>query len=416
VTFRDAPRTVSGALVGSVVEFVCGDVFTCGEDTPDMDTLVLLAAALLALTAFPYLAFIGLYAVRRPSGSPAAKESSEPTVSVVLPTYNESRIIEGKLEGLLDLDYPMEKVEIVVVDSSDDETPELVREFFAEHEHPSLNLIEEEERRGLAPALNDAYAAAENEMVVKTDCDSVVATDALREAAANLADPEVAAVTGRNAEVLGGSSVEAGYRGVQAHIQTMESHLDSTFIFHGPFSAFENAAIMPIDPNSLADDTELALRIRRSGAGRVLFDPDIRYKEASHSEFIKRRKQKDRRGMGLIRLLAQHKDALGEYGNYGKVVLPFNWWFMVISPVLVALDVLTMSAAAVSLAGSLGLLFPAALLAFIGLGSKDALGPAQPLYSLLDTQVSLLRAGVDLLRGKGDGMWEVDQELREEYE
>ncbi len=182
------------------------------------------------------------------------------------------------------LDYPMEKVELVVVDSSDDETPELIREYFADREEPSLNLIEEDERRGLAPALNDAYAAAENEMVVKTDCDSFVANDVLRVAAANLADPEVAAVTGQNADVLGGSEVEAGYRGVQAHIQTLESHLDSTLIFHGPFSAFENDAIVPIDPESLADDTELALKIRRNGK-RVIFDPEIRYSEASHSDF-----------------------------------------------------------------------------------------------------------------------------------
>jgi glycosyltransferase involved in cell wall biosynthesis len=374
------------------------------------------AAALLAVTAAPYLAFLGLYALRRPAGSPASKEPAEPSVSVVLPTYNESRIIEGKLEGLVELDYPMEKVEVVVVDSSDDGTRESIRDFFAEREHPSLNLIEEDERRGLAPALNDAYAAAGNEMVVKTDCDSVVADDALREAAANLADPEIAAVTGRNAEVLGGSDVEAGYRGVQAHIQTLESHLDSTLIFHGPFSAFENDAILPVDPNSLADDTELALRIRRSGAGRVVFDPAVRYKEASHSGFVKRRKQKDRRGMGLIRLLAQHRDALGKYGNYGRVVLPFNWWFMVVSPVLVAVDIVAVSAAALLVAGPAGLAVPAALGVFVALGSRDLLGPAGALYSLLDTQVSLLRAGIDLLRGKGDGTWEVDSELREAYE
>jgi cellulose synthase/poly-beta-1,6-N-acetylglucosamine synthase-like glycosyltransferase len=375
-----------------------------------------LAAVLVAVAAAPYLAFGALYRLVSPEGSPADKRPAEPTVSVVLPTYNESRIVETKLAGLVGLDYPMEKVEVVVVDSSDDETPALVREFFADREHPSLTLIEEEERRGLAPALNDAYAAADGEMVVKTDCDSVVGDDALREAAANLADPDVAAVTGRNAEVLGGSEVEAGYRGVQAHVQTLESHLDSTLIFHGPFSAFERDAILPVDPNSLADDTELALRIRRSGAGRVIFDPAIRYKEASHSGVVKRRKQKDRRGMGLIRLLVQHRDALGRYGNYGRLVLPFNWWFMVVSPPLVGLSTLLVCLAAVGTVGPFGLVVPAALAAFVALGSRDALGSAQPLYSLLDTQISLLRAAIALLRGEGDGTWEVDADLRDAYE
>ncbi|MFC4551260.1 MULTISPECIES: glycosyltransferase [Halorussus] len=380
-----------------------------------MDSLVAAAGALVAVTALPYLAYLALYAAVRPSGSPADKRDAEPTASIVLPTYNESGIIEKKLDDVLALDYPMEKVELVVVDSSDDETPELIEEYFADREYPELNLIRERERRGLAPALNDAYAAAENEMVVKTDCDSYVAPDALRQAAANLADPDVAAVTGQNAEVLGGSEVEAGYRGVQAHIQTLESHLDSTLIFHGPFSAFDNDAIVPIDPNSLADDTELALKIRRGG-DRVVFDPAVRYKEASHSDFGKRRLQKDRRGMGLIRLLAQHRDALGKYGNYGKLVLPFNWWFMVISPWLVALDVLAVTAAAVSVAGWAGLAVPVALGGFVWLGQKDLLGPLQALYAILDSQVSLLNASVALLRGEGDGTWEVDEELREAFE
>jgi cellulose synthase/poly-beta-1,6-N-acetylglucosamine synthase-like glycosyltransferase len=383
-----------------------------------MNWLVVLAGVVVAVTFAPYAAFGVLYALKRPSGSPAAKASAEPRVSIVLPTYNESGIVEKKLDDVMALDYPMEKVELVVVDSSDDETRDIIREYFADREHPELNLIEEDERRGLAPALNDAYAAAEHEMVVKTDCDSLLPEDVLREAAANLADPDVAAVTGTNVEVLGGSDVETGYRGVQSYIQTLESHLDSTFIFHGPFSAFENDAITPIDPNSLADDTELALRIRRRGDDhRVVFDPAVQYMEASHSAFRKRRTQKDRRGMGLIRLLAQHRDALGKYGNYGRVVLPFNWWFMVVSPWLVMLDVVLVAAAAGAaiqpLAG-VGVL--AALAGFVALGSRELLGPLSPLYSLFDTQVSLFRASIELLRGKGDGTWEVDEELREAFD
>jgi cellulose synthase/poly-beta-1,6-N-acetylglucosamine synthase-like glycosyltransferase len=380
-----------------------------------MNHLVVAAVALVAVTGLPYLGYMLLYAWIRPSGSPAEKTDAEPAVSVVLPTYNEAGIVEGKLEDVCSLDYPMEKVEVVVVDSSDDETPEVVRAFFEDREAPTLQLIEEDERRGLAPALNDAYEAADNEVVVKTDCDSRVAGDAVREAVANLEDPEVAAVTGTNAEVLGGSDVERGYRDVQGYVQLLESYLDSTLIFHGPFSAFENDAIVPVDPNSLADDTELALRIRRNG-GRVLFDPAIRYREAAHSGFGARRQQKDRRAMGLVRLLVQHRDALGRYGNYGRLVLPFNWWFMVVSPWLVALDVLAVSAAAVSLVGPAGVALPAALLVFAWLGQRDALGPLQALYALLDTQVSLLRAMWKLARGEGDGTWEVDAELREAYD
>ncbi|WP_227373756.1 glycosyltransferase [Haladaptatus halobius] len=380
-----------------------------------MNRLARAAAVVVAVAALPYLAFLALYGLVRPDGSPADKREAEPTVSIVLPTYNEADIIETKIADLLELDYPMEKVELIVVDSSDDETPDLIRGYLADRDHPELTLIGEDERRGLAVALNEAYAAANNEMVVKTDCDSFVAEDTLRVAAANLADPDVAAVTGQNAEVLGGSEVEAGYRGVQAHIQTLESHLDSTLIFHGPFSAFENGAIVPVDRDSLADDTELALKIRRNGK-RVVFDPAIQYSEASHSDFKKRRLQKDRRGMGLIRLLVRHRDAVGRYGKYGAVVLPFNWWFMVVSPWLVALAIGLLTGAALVAAGPFGLVVPTGLWLFVRLGGSDRLGAFQPVYAIFDTQVSLFRASLELLQGEGDGTWEIDEELREAFE
>ncbi|WP_122091015.1 glycosyltransferase [Halalkalicoccus subterraneus] len=372
-------------------------------------------AGLVSFTGLPYLAYLGAYALKRPRGSPAAKRPAEPSVSIVLPTYNEERIVESKLEELVALKYPLEKVEVVVVDSSDDRTPELVESFFDDREAPDLTLIREDERRGLAPALNEAYAAAGNEMVVKTDCDSRIGEDALREAAANLADPTVGAVTGRNAEVLGGSDVERGYRDVQAVVQTLESHLDSTLIFHGPFSAFDREAIVPVDEDSIADDSELALRIRKGGK-RAVFDPEIEYKEAAHSDFAKRRTQKDRRAMGLIRLLWRQRDMLGGYGAYGRVVLPFNWWFMVVSPWLMVATVCLLVGGGL-LAGIVpGALALAGVLLAVQLGSRDALGPLQPLYSVFDSQISLFRASLRLLGGEGDGTWEVDAELREVYD
>ncbi|QCS41804.1 glycosyltransferase [Natrinema versiforme] len=374
---------------------------------------------LVALTGLPYLIYLGVYYLRRPSGTPADTWPREPSVSIVLPTYNEAAIVESKLEELVDLDYPMAKVEIVVVDSSDDGTAELVETFFAGRSDPELTLIREDERKGLAVALNEAYAAATNEVVVKTDCDSRLAPDAVRKAAANLADPDVAAVTGRNADVLGDSDVERGYRDIQTMIQVLESHIDSTLIFHGPFSAFERDAIVRIDEDSIADDTELALKIRRNG-DRVVFDPDIHYKEAAHSAFGKRREQKDRRAMGLLRLLWRQRDALGSHGAYGRVVLPFNWWFMVVSPWLVAAGIAVATVGSLAMLGPAGAAVPAAALGFTALGSRDALGPLQPFYSLFDTQISLLRASVSLLRARADGddethdgTWSTDDELRE---
>ncbi|WP_049968470.1 glycosyltransferase [Haloferax prahovense] len=377
--------------------------------------LLVATFGLLSLTGVPYLVYLALLRVVDTSGSPARKSPDEPTVSIVLPTYNEASIIEAKLEDILALDYPMEKVEVVVADASDDDTPAVVRDFFAGRDAPELTLLHDDERRGVAPALNEAFAAASNELVFRTDADSKLAPDVLRQAAGNLSDPTIGAVTGQQSEVLGDSEVESDYRGILTKIQGLESHLDSTFIFHGPCFAFRAEDFVPIAPDSLADDTELALRIRRAGK-RVVMDPAMAFTESGVSKFSKRRQRKDRRAMGLLKLLVQNRDMLGRYGFYGTVVLPFNWWFMVVSPWLLAATVVLATASGVLLAGPLGLAVPGAVAAFAWAGQSERLGPLQPLYAVFDSQVSLLVAAVELLRDEGDGTWELDRESREYFE
>ncbi|HMB49560.1 MAG TPA: glycosyltransferase [Natronoarchaeum rubrum] len=381
-----------------------------------MHPLVGAALLVVAVAGLPYAAFLALYALYRPSGSAVEKDPEyEPTVSVVLPTYDEERIVEGKLERLCDLDYPMDRVEIVVVDSSDDATPDRVRAFFADREAPELTLIEEDERRGVASAVNDAIRAADGEVVFRTDCDAELAPDVLREAVATLADERVDAVTGRQADVIGDSDVERDYRDMLARIQSLETRLDSAFIAHGPCFAFRREAFAPIPPDTIADDTSIAVAIRRAG-GRVVMDPALRFAESGVSAFGARRKRKDRRALGLVQALVRNRDMLGRYGKYGRAVLPFNWWFMIVSPWLAVLAAALSTAAALSVAGLPGLALPAVGAAAFWLGQRDLLGPLQPLHAVVDAQVSLLVGAVQLVTGDVSGTWEIDRESREAFE
>ncbi|OYR38958.1 glycosyl transferase family 2 [Halorubrum sp. Ib24] len=373
------------------------------------------ALGLLALTATPYVCYLALYAWIRPSGSPADKQAWEPEVSVVLPTYNEAAIVETKLDDLMALEYPIEKVELVVVDSSTDETRAIIRDYFADLDDPDLTIVEEGERNGVARAINEAMESVSSEIVFRTDCDSKLAADALSEAVANLADEDVGAVTGQQTDVLGDSQVEQDYRDITARNQILESYLDSTFICHGPCFAFARSEFRPLTPDSLADDTEIGVNIRRSGS-RVVMDPAIQFVESGASGFVDRRTRKDRRAMGLVQLLARNRDALGKYGKYGRVVLPFNWWFMILSPWLAAFTGILATAAAVSLLGVAGLGVPVLGLVFFWFGQQDHLGPIQPVYAVADSQVSLLVAQLRLALGDVTGMWDVDRESRRLFE
>ncbi len=358
------------------------------------------------------LLLIHKYASR---ASPVEKDYSyRPTFSIVIPTYNESRLMSGKLEDIFRLDYPQELIEIVIVDSSTDDTPQIIRE--AQKEHPNIRLIIEEGRRGLATALNTAYAAAKNDIVLKTDCDSFIEPGALKHTAANFANPGVGAVTGKQV-VINESRVEEGYRASQTRMQIVESWLDSTIVFHGPFSAYRRSCVVEIDPDSLADDSELAVKVRKQGY-RALIDPEIKFYEASQSRFFKRRKQKDRRGYGLIRLLLQHRDVPfnKDYGKYGSHVFPMNYFMMIFSPWLLVLFIVSLASALFLRSSSVSAMFIVLLLVFIYIGQADRLYKLQPVYSFLDAQISLLVGGVSLAFGASKGgLWEVDESMRDAY-
>jgi cellulose synthase/poly-beta-1,6-N-acetylglucosamine synthase-like glycosyltransferase len=380
-----------------------------------MVALAVAALGLAVVTVTPYVAYLGLSAWIQPSGSPADKQDWEPSVSIVLPTYNEEKIVEMKIEDLLEMDYPLEKVELVVVDSSTDNTREIIREHFAELETPELTIIEEEGRGGVARAINLAMKEVSSEIVFRTDCDSKLAPNAIQEAVSNLHDDSIGAVTGQQTDVLGGSQVEQDYRDITARNQVLESHLDSTFICHGPCFAFNRTKFKPLPHDSLADDTEIGVEIRRSGS-RVVMDPAVQFIESGTSRFDKRRTRKDRRAMGLVQLLVRNKNVLGKYGKYGRVVFPFNWWFMIFSPWFATLTGIVTTAAAVSSLGVSGLAVPALGLTFFWLGQRDQLGPIQPLYAVADSQVSLLLAQLRLALGNVTGTWDIDRESRQIFE
>lgn len=390
-----------------------------------LDGVALVAAvvtvAALGIAAIPYAVVVALAAIWRPDGvapgAPGADEpaaADPPTASVVLPTFDEAAIVERKLQELASLEYPAERLEIVVADDSTDATPDLVESFAADVPIP-VTLVRGE-REGVATAVNRAVEAASHDVVLRTDCDAELAPDALRRAVGTLARPDVGLVTGQQTAVVGdGSAVEADYRGLLGRVQAVETRIDSVFIVHGPCCVFRAADFEPLPADTVADDTAIGVAIRRAGK-RVVVDPRVAFAEAGASGLRARRSRKDRRALGLLQQLVRHRDLLGRCGRYGRVVLPLNWGFLAIGPWALLLGGLAATAAAVLVAGPAGLALPAAVAAAGWLGARERLGPLQPLHAVLDAQVSLLAASVRLLRGGADGTWTPDAASREAFE
>ena len=131
-------------------------------------------------------------ALRRVRERPVRKAEIEPSVTVIVPAHNEEDVIEARVQNLLELDYPAEKLELVVAsDASTDGTHEIVRSFDGR-----VRLLECE-RAGKLPTMNRAVRETESELLAFGDANATWAPDALRKLVSNFADPDVAYVCGQ---------------------------------------------------------------------------------------------------------------------------------------------------------------------------------------------------------------------------
>ena len=149
-------------------------------------------------------------------------EAAEPSVTVIVPAYNEEPVIERRLENLLALDYPPEKVEIVIAsDASTDRTNELVARVAARE--PRVRLLDCP-RGGKVAAQDRAVRESSAEVVAFSDGNATWAPDALRHLVANLADPDVAYVCGQlRLETAAGTNREGTYWRYEMKLREAES-------------------------------------------------------------------------------------------------------------------------------------------------------------------------------------------------
>ena len=176
---------------------------------------------------------------------PVLTADSTPTVSVIVAAHNEESVIERRLENLLALDYPPERLEIVVAsDASTDRTDELV-EKFAEH---GVRLVRCP-RGGKVAAQNHVVPQTSGDIVAFSDANATWAPDALRKLVRNFADPSVAYVCGQlRLEAADGSNKEGTYWRYELRLRESESLLHSVTGGNGSIYALRRVDYVDVDP------------------------------------------------------------------------------------------------------------------------------------------------------------------------
>ena len=205
----------------------------------------------------------------------------KPKVTIIVPTYNEAKLIWKKLDNLAEQTYPKNLTEIIVIDSaSTDGTPEIVRKWIEQHPNINIKLIQEPERKGKAHALNHALQHATGEIVVITDADCWWPKNALQEAVKWLSDPTVGAVSCIKKPATPHQTEET-YRKYYNTLRIAESKAYSTPIFHGELAAYKKNLLLEIGgfPTNIgADDSHTATRIALIGR-RAIIPGNLEVKE-----------------------------------------------------------------------------------------------------------------------------------------
>lgn len=224
------------------------------------------------------LAIIGLFINRS-----VHKADWEPSVSIVIAAYNEEEVIDATLANKLALDFPVDKREIIVVsDASTDHTNEIVSTYAG----AGVRLLVQPERAGKTAALNVAANAADGEILVFADANSMYRPDTLRKLLRGFSDPRVGYITGRMVYVdQEGSLIGKGSRWFMRYesvLRRLESRVSSVIGVDGGVDAVRRELCRPMDPSMLPDFV-LPLRVMAQGF-RVVYDDDAIVEEKTLSE------------------------------------------------------------------------------------------------------------------------------------
>jgi cellulose synthase/poly-beta-1,6-N-acetylglucosamine synthase-like glycosyltransferase len=210
-----------------------------------LEVVFWVALALLVWTHLGYALAAALAARIRPRR--VEKADVTPSVSVVVAAHDEADVIEKRVRNLLELEYPADRLEVVVAsDASSDRTDEIV-EALAERD--SRVRLVRCPRGGKVAAQNRGVRESSGEIVAFSDANAVWDRDALRALVRSFADPAVGYVTGRATyEAPDGTNREGAYWRFELWVREQESRLGSVTAGNGPIYAVRRADWVDVEP------------------------------------------------------------------------------------------------------------------------------------------------------------------------
>jgi peptidoglycan-N-acetylglucosamine deacetylase len=292
-----------------------------------------LVCTLLAIARILFLGFLTVRDLRREEPKPP--KDFDPLVTVLIPAFNEEKVIAETVQSILRSDH--RHIEVVVIDDGSKDRTALIVGGISQ-EDPRVRLVRQG-NEGKAAAANHGLRVARGEIVVAVDADTLVPSNSIPKLVRHFADPKTTAVCG-NVEVGNVNSLLTTFQAIeyvtsQNFDRRAFSALNCISVVPGALGAWRRDAVLAsggYSHDTLTEDADLTLTILRAG-GRVVYEPEATGRTEAPETLSALLRQRFRWTFGTYQCLWKHKTAFF-HGSLGKIGLPNMVLFQIIFPTL----------------------------------------------------------------------------------
>lgn len=295
---------------------------------------IFLASTIIAIIRIVGLGVVILHDRRLRRVRAAAAPYQEP-ITVIVPAYNEERVIVRTIEAILQSDYPSIQI-LVVDDGSTDRTADVVREVAA---RDGRVFLLSQPNSGKAEALNAGFAHTDTHVVVVIDADTIILKQTISNLVAPFSDSTIDAVCGNvqvgNVKSLLTAIQDVEYVTCQNYDRRAFDALNCIGVVPGATGAWRRRAVLRVggySRDTLTEDADLTIAVLRDG-GRIVYAPDAKSVTEVPETFKTLYKQRFRWAYGTFQTLWKHRAAFGQ-GALGWVGMPNHMIFQILFPML----------------------------------------------------------------------------------
>lgn len=195
-----------------------------------------------------------------------------PAVSIIIAAYNEESCIKARVENLLSLDYPKEKLTLLIgSDGSRDKTAEILSEFDSE----KLQIHIFTENRGKMSVLNDLVEKTSDDIIIFSDANTHFQPDTIQQLTRHFNNEKIGAVCGELHLVDGdtGDNKDNVYWRYEQILKFHESRMNALQGANGAIYAIRKSLFIPLPANTIVDDFQIAMNVAKQGF-RLVYDPE----------------------------------------------------------------------------------------------------------------------------------------------